>query len=127
MHAIFYEIVSQNTHFVTFVISFSLVLAVSVSETVCSLILTILHPLKLLANNSYTIELTSIPAMGLLSSITDHNMTKRTLIEMANAYPQILIIVRLSGIPETAGLGLWCMFKFQHMQFQFGCQLTNCL
>ena len=68
MHAIFHEIVSQNTHFVTSVISFSSVLDVSVSGTVCSLILTILHLLELIANYSYTIELISSPTMGLLNS-----------------------------------------------------------
>ena len=56
-------------HNVMSVISFSSVPDVSVSGTVCSLILTILHSLELLANSSYTIELISIPTMGLLSSI----------------------------------------------------------
>ena len=52
----------------TSVISFSSVLDVSVSGTVCSLIFTILHSLELglLANYSCSIELISIPTMGLL-------------------------------------------------------------
>ena len=66
MHEIFHEIVS---HFVkgyvkTAIakhISFSSVLDVGASGTVCSLILTILHSLELQANYSYTIELISIP------------------------------------------------------------------
>ena len=126
MHAIFHEIVSQNIHFVTSVFSFSSILDFSVPGTVCSLILTILHSLELLENCSYTIELISIPTMGPLSRI-DYYMTKRTLTELANPYPHTPITMQLSEIPDTTGLKFWCMFKFLHMQFRFGCRSNNCL
>ena len=49
----------------------------------------------------------------------DYDMTKRTLIELAYPYPHTPITKQLSGIPDTAGLGFWCVFKFLHMQASF--------
>ena len=111
MHAIwiFHEIVSQNTQFITSIISFSSVLDVSVSGVVCSLILTIHHSLELLANCSYTIELISIQTMSLPSSIyaTTTWLFERTLIELVNPYPHTPITMQVIGIPGTTGLGFW--------------------
>ena len=91
MHAIFHQIVSHFVNVnvktaiakrlwpnVTSVISSSSVLDVSISGTICCVILTILHSLELLANYCYTSELISFPTMGLLSSIY---MTTTRLIE----------------------------------------------
>ena len=71
MHAPFHENVSYfvNVNVKTAIakrLSFSSVLDVSVSGTVCSLIITILHSLDLLANYRNTIQLISIPKLSLL-------------------------------------------------------------
>ena len=47
--------------------------------------------------------------------------------KQVNPYPQTQITMQISGIPDTAGLGFWCLFKVLHMQFQIGCRLNNCL
>ena len=60
-------------------------------------------------------------------SMYDYDMTKVTLFEIANPYEDTPITKHLSGIPDTAGLGFWCVLKVFRMKFRLMCRLNNYL
>jgi len=57
----------------------------------------------------------------------NYDMTKGTLFELANPYPHTPITKHLSGIPDTAGLGFWCVLIVLHMQFRLSFRINNYL
>lgn len=125
---LFHGITSQNTHLVTSVISFSLVLDVSVSGAVAAKYL----QSSLRWNNIQVLNTRS--SWSLLQQyakiqkyLYDYDMTKGTLFELANPYPHTPITKHLSGIPDTADLRFWCVLKVIHMQFRLRCRINNYL
>ena len=139
---------------VMYVISMSLVPGVGVSGTVCSLILTILHSLKLLANCRYIsgLEVTCRIRRFINWHVTYihtyvhhradiysnngptqqcmnyYDMPERTLIELTNPHiHDTPITMQLSTNPDTAELWFWYMFTAFQVQFQCRCRLNYCI